>query len=136
MTFPVETPFIGIEDALAYLNQERITCLRCGKSYKSLQMHLQAKHGWTVAEYKEFYHLPRKKGLTSAAGTELRRDHALQQMAAGLVDFGGKLGAAGQCFEYEFSAFQRKQYRANILNAPQHVKRREDRAAIAKARAD
>ncbi len=61
--FPQETPFNTVEEARAYLDEPRITCLRCGKTYKGLVTHLKLIHDWTLDQYREFYHLPYRKGL-------------------------------------------------------------------------
>jgi hypothetical protein len=62
--FPIETRFESDADVAAYLGAERIVCLRCGKPYKTLAMHLVRIHGWTADQYKQFYGLPWRSGLS------------------------------------------------------------------------
>lgn len=88
--YPVETAFSNRDEVLAYLNSDRITCLRCGKSYNSLGRHLSV-HSWTVDQYKEFYGLPWRMGLTSLGSTIIRRSIGLQLVADGLA-FGDEPG--------------------------------------------
>lgn len=72
-SYPRETPFETVEEALAYLDQPRIVCLRCGKRYRALGRHLNVAHGWTAREYKHFYALPYQRGLSCAEIREFRR---------------------------------------------------------------
>lgn len=69
--FPIHNPFESADEVRQYLNGERIICLRCGKPYKALQAHLRV-HGWDAEEYKRFYGLPWRTGLT-CAGTKERK---------------------------------------------------------------
>ena len=72
MPYPRETAFETVEEALAYLDQRRIVCLRCGKTYRALGRHLSRAHGWTAREYKDFYALPYQRGLSCTRTRELR----------------------------------------------------------------
>ncbi len=88
--FPIETGFTRPEDVWEYLNSDKITCLRCGKPYKALGMHLRV-HGWTSDRYREFYGLPWRTGLTSS-GTKVKfRELGLRNLEAGIA-FGGEPG--------------------------------------------
>ncbi len=90
--FPIETPFNIPQDVWDYLNGDTITCLRCGKPYKALVGHLRV-HGWTEEQYKEFYGLPWKTGLTCSSTKSLLRENGLKNVEAG-VAFGGLMGDA------------------------------------------
>lgn len=65
--YPVEPrPFTLIE-VRDYFAGDKIVCLRCGKAYKRLAVHLQNIHGMTEEDYKGMYGLPWRRGLTSDA---------------------------------------------------------------------
>ena len=88
--YPIETPFAVPDDVWAYLNANRITCLRCGKQYKALVKHLPI-HGWDTERYKEFYGLPWGTGLTSSPTRTLNVAHGKALLEAGIA-FGGVPG--------------------------------------------
>lgn len=52
-----------------YLNNEKLECLLCGRTFKSLGNHLVV-HGITVRQYQEQYGLPYSKGLSGTTRTE------------------------------------------------------------------
>lgn len=85
--YPIEKPFDTVRDAREYLGSDRIVCLRCGKLYKSLNIHLTV-HSWTVDQYKEFYGLPWSVGLASKETREKFAAGARRTMAARKT-FGG-----------------------------------------------
>ena len=47
-----------------YFSGDRITCLLCGKTYKSLGHHVSKTHNMHVDDYKEMYGIPWTYGLT------------------------------------------------------------------------
>ena len=64
--FPFKAKFITKNDIDEYFsNPEGIQCLLCGRSYKSLNGHLQAVHGISHEEYRARYGLPWRRGLVS-----------------------------------------------------------------------
>ncbi len=85
--YPIETPFRTPQDVNDYLSGDRITCLRCGKSYKSLGMHLRV-HGWTDEQYRAFYGLPWTRGLVCSSTREKMEANAAKKVAEGKA-FGG-----------------------------------------------
>ena len=91
--FPVERPFESIEDVREYLSGDKIVCLRCGKEYKGLGVHLQRIHGITPDQYREMYRIPWGYTLTSSASKEVRRESMRKRMDAGFVP-PGKIGEA------------------------------------------
>jgi hypothetical protein len=60
--YPIEAPFENMEQIEKYFSADRITCLLCGKPYKSLPCHLKV-HNYTELSYKEKYKIPTKYGL-------------------------------------------------------------------------
>ncbi|OYR12237.1 transcriptional regulatory protein ros [Brucella thiophenivorans] len=48
-------PFVTIKKSLA---DDHITCLFCGKAYKSLRRHIGAHHGQTPEDYRALWKLP------------------------------------------------------------------------------
>ncbi len=73
--YPREIPFESALAAEEYLANERLVCLRCGKSYKELGHHLARVHQWSADQYKLFYRLPLSpgRGLACPDTKELRR---------------------------------------------------------------
>ncbi len=51
---------------------ERIVCLECGKSFRSLKRHLAAQHGLTPEEYRMRWDLPSSYPMTSPDYTAQR----------------------------------------------------------------
>lgn len=124
--YPIETGFTSPEDVWAYLNADRITCLRCGKPYKVLGVHLSI-HGWNAQRYKEFYGLPWRTGLTSSMTKAVKRRLGKESFEAGIA-FGGNPGL-GWDKAYVASRRKRAPYLAavavrNLSKAPAHDRQR------------
>lgn len=68
-----KVPFQTIEQVEAYLDQEEIPCLICGKAFKGLHTHINRLHQISVDEYKFKFGIPRKYGL---AGKSFRANSA------------------------------------------------------------
>lgn len=85
--FPIETKFTSAQDISDYFGAERIICLRCGKPYKSLAAHITRIHGWTADEYKEFYGLAWRTGLSCTETKAVRSANGkrLDEMGVGLA---------------------------------------------------
>jgi predicted transcriptional regulator len=81
--FPMEEPFKDADEIKDYLHGERIMCLRCGKSYKALALHLPV-HGWTPERYREHYNLPRYQGLTCESVKIYKKARAENNYATGI----------------------------------------------------
>ena len=58
--------FETIEQIKEYLSGDRLVCLECYKSYKSLGQHTGAKHGMNAEQYKEKYGIPKSFPLYSS----------------------------------------------------------------------
>jgi len=56
--YPIETPFKNIDEVKEYLSGSSITCLLCGKTFKSLIEHIKKIHEITLDEYREKYNIP------------------------------------------------------------------------------
>lgn len=61
--FPDRRVFKTPEEISEYFSQERITCLECGKKYKTLGVHLKSIHGMEPDEYREAHGIPWTYGL-------------------------------------------------------------------------
>jgi hypothetical protein len=72
--YPVEKPFETREEVNNYLNSDRLICLLCGKTYKSLCTHVRV-HGITADDYKEKYGLPFGCGLTCESTRKMNIKH-------------------------------------------------------------
>lgn len=68
--FPIETPFKNLKDVKEYLSGDKIICLLCGKSYKSLNMHLIKTHKFSHSEYHIKYNIPWTYGLVCSSVSE------------------------------------------------------------------
>ena len=87
--FPKEFKFTNPEELKSYFSGDRITCLRCGKEYKSIGLHLRTIHNMTVEEYQEMYGIPWTYGLTCKATKEKKRDITKKRIADGTMPWVG-----------------------------------------------
>lgn len=110
--YPIETPFTNPEEIYDYLSGDRIVCLRCGKPYKALHIHIKV-HGWDAARYKEYYGLPWRTGLSCDSTRALNKKR-------------GKVKAAKEkrlgIGIHQYTEEEKKQIRAKAHKAP-HRKR-------------
>lgn len=78
--FPVSRPFQTRKEMQEYLAGDKIQCLRCGKWYRSLGVHLSTIHGMSPTEYRKLYRINWRAGLESAIAHKTRskavRSHA------------------------------------------------------------
>ena len=81
--FPRHEAFATAGAARAYLDQDTLQCLLCGRSLKKIGLHLQRIHGVSVEWYQMRYHLPLRVGL---CGVPTREAH---RAACTLQDEGG-----------------------------------------------
>jgi hypothetical protein len=65
--YPVEPRQFDASEVISYFAGDKITCLLCGKSYRSLGLHLRHIHAMDEDAYRERYGLPYRRGLTSDA---------------------------------------------------------------------
>ncbi len=82
--FPVEEKMTTPEEIELYFDKEKIICLRCGKEYKSLSMHLKTIHEMEPEEYKKIYGLPYYRGLIGKTTRELRSEMAKDLYGKGI----------------------------------------------------
>ena len=86
---PDGTPYVGQLGELAYdPDEDRVQCHLCGKWFRMMgSSHLRRTHGWTLAEYREAFHLPVKVATCS-------RDLSARQSACAtrLIQRGGGFG--------------------------------------------
>lgn len=81
--YPIEEPFETREQIENYLNCDRLICLLCGKTYKSLCGHLSV-HGTNADDYKEKYGLPWGCGLTCISTKEMNINHGKRLVIEGI----------------------------------------------------
>jgi hypothetical protein len=82
--FPVDKVFQTKEEIDEYLSGDRIVCLLCGKSYKSLCSHIGV-HGFNVDGYREKYGLPFRSGLCGENTSELISKHFKKLVKDGII---------------------------------------------------
>ena len=69
--FPWRGQFATPEEARAYVSQEQLQCLICGKSYRSLGSHINRIHKLDETSYKQQFGIPYGVGLVSFPTAEL-----------------------------------------------------------------
>ena len=74
--FPIEDKVFSADEVQDYFNGAKIVCLRCGKKYRTLGIHLKNIHEMEPDEYREIYGLPWTYGLSCAETTEIHGDIA------------------------------------------------------------
>lgn len=70
--------FTTKKDLEAYFSGDILECLYCGRSYKSLGVHLKKIHGKTARDYKKDFNIPYRKGLISSP-TKLKLKKAMEE---------------------------------------------------------
>lgn len=75
--YPIDPRQMSLDEVRNYFSGDAIVCLRCGKSYRSLGVHLKMAHSMTDDDYKGMYGLPWSRGLACNESRGLRRESAL-----------------------------------------------------------
>jgi len=75
--FPVLEPFHSVEQAREYLQGDKIVCLLCGKSFRTLGLHLLMIHDVSIDEYKKFYKIPWTYKLACVENRKAHRDYVM-----------------------------------------------------------
>ena len=83
--FPVDTKFLTPEALSAYFGGSKIQCLRCGKMYRALGLHLKTAHEMEPDEYRGIYGIPWTYGLDCAETTKIRADIMRENIEDGTV---------------------------------------------------
>ena len=94
--FPKEFKFKDLDGLKGYFSGSKIQCLRCGKMYRKLGLHLKAIHNMEVDEYKEIYGIPWTKGLSCAETSELHAKEARQRIADGAFSVSAEQAAVAR----------------------------------------
>ncbi len=71
--YPVPARNFSLEEIESYFCGDKITCLLCGKTYKSLGNHLSRVHEMSADTYKERYGFIYTRGLDSGSSHDRRR---------------------------------------------------------------
>ena len=76
------TPYFGELGELAYdPDEDRVQCHLCGRWYRFVgSSHLRRSHGWTLAQYRDAFHLPIQLATCSRDLSDRHRDHARSQI--------------------------------------------------------
>lgn len=82
--FPIEGKFLTPESIAEYFCGATITCLRCGKRYRTLGVHLKTIHSMEPDEYRDMYGIPWSYGLSCASTTQLHSDNAKMKIETGV----------------------------------------------------
>jgi len=78
--YPIEPRKFNLEEIRSYFAGDKITCLRCGKSYRVISVHLRLVHSLTADDYKGMYGLPWSRGLSSSASKGRRKSSTIASM--------------------------------------------------------
>jgi len=92
--FPVERPFETPEELDEYFGGNKIVCLLCGKTYRTLGVHLKTIHGMEPDEYRKLYGIPWTYGLSCAETSILHAEDAKEKIATGVFEPGKFLDRA------------------------------------------
>jgi len=88
--YPRLAPFETPEEVYAYLDQELIDCLLCGKRLKALVTHLSKIHHVDTDEYKTRYGLPYGRGLVCASTHQVLQERTITDTALKALERGRK----------------------------------------------
>jgi hypothetical protein len=80
---PTDEQFRSKAEVDDYFSGDYITCLLCGREFKSLGSHILRTHEVTVEEYKTRFGLPIVRGLVGQATHERQADAIMARIAAG-----------------------------------------------------
>ncbi len=81
--YPKDFVFKNYEEYKQYFVGDRITCLLCGKHYRSLGNHLKISHETTMEDYKKKYGILWRKSLICNEYYEIRSKEAKKTIANG-----------------------------------------------------
>lgn len=68
-------PFVSVKKSVS---DNQITCLCCGKSFKSIKRHIGTSHGFTPDEYRAHFSLPHDYPMVAPGYSKERSDIALK----------------------------------------------------------
>ena len=87
--YPKKFIFSDLPALRKYLSGDKITCLLCGKQYKSLGAHLAQLHKMKVDDYKEMYGIPWTNSLAGNATKRNYGKHVKKRIADGEMPWVG-----------------------------------------------
>lgn len=61
------------------ISNHKLTCLECGRNFKSIKRHLMSKHGLSPDQYRQAWNLARDYPMVAAAYAQTRSNLALKQ---------------------------------------------------------
>ena len=83
--YPVKKKFQTMEEVNEYFDQEKLTCLLCGREYISLHAHTNNAHGVSAEQYKARYGIPWKRGLVAKSLKAKQAAIMNEQRAKGIL---------------------------------------------------
>lgn len=81
--FPISQKFQTPEQLSSYFGGTKIQCLRCGKLFRTLGVHLKTMHEMEPDEYRDIYDIPWTYGLSCEGTTALHAADAKEKHADG-----------------------------------------------------
>ena len=73
--FPWDGKFSSFKELKEYFNEDRLTCLLCGRNYGNLGIHISQGHGVTIDEYRQQFGIPWTYGLAGKTFREKLSKH-------------------------------------------------------------
>lgn len=79
--YPKTEAFESVDQVIKYMSGDSITCLLCGKQYKSLGLHLLKVHGVSPDRYKMDFGIPWTYSLMCEASVEKKSEQLKQRIS-------------------------------------------------------
>jgi len=116
--YPVAGRAFSLAEVESYFKGDRLVCLRCGKPFRKLGVHLLKIHAMSVDDYRGLYGLPWREGLAGEHCKLLHSQNAKATIKAG-KNFG--IGGATEMWRLAILAPQRKRAAYNRELAMRNV---------------
>lgn len=76
---PAETVVLSKADVKKSIGKDKIKCLICGESMKTLTRHLKTKHDLKPGQYRKQFGIPSSQSLAAKSYSESRRQMAIDR---------------------------------------------------------
>ena len=90
--YPWNGIFSSFEELKEYFNEDRLTCLLCGRDYGNLGIHISQGHGTTMDEYRQQFGIPWTYGLAGKTFRDKSSKHITALRETGKVPYSPSLG--------------------------------------------
>lgn len=83
--FPWQNKFSRLEELKAYFNEDKLTCLLCGRRFSQLGNHISQGHGFPKDQYKEQFGIPWTYGLGGKIFRDILSSQIKERQASGII---------------------------------------------------